>query len=334
MPLTAMLVQSRSSVVLCRGTFVVTVRPMGVPCRGEEREKAIATLAAAQGGSISRLQLICLGLPAKAIDARVRDGRLYVIHRGVYAVGHPHLGRAGRLHAALLATGPGSALSHRTGASLWEMRPTLRARVEVTAIRGGRSGDARLHVHRVRALDPRDITVHEGFTVTTPARTLLDLAEVLPRPALDRAIEQALIVRRFDAAAVADVLRRSRGRRGLAALRAATADLLDTPPDLRSGLERRFRELCRRHGLTLPLTNTPVAGVRVDAHWPQARLVVELDGREIHGTPQAFERDRRRDRALAVAGQRVVRVTDDQMKTEATALAADLVRLGAPREAA
>ena len=104
-------------------------------------------------------------------------------------------------------------------------------------------------------------------------------------------------------------------------LEQAVADLADTPPTTRSGLERASLAFCAAHHLPKPVTNIVVEGFEVDAHWPGTNIVVELDGREFHGTPQAFERDRRRDRALAVAGYVVIRVTAKQLGPE---LAADL----------
>jgi hypothetical protein len=123
---------------------------------------------------------------------------LHLVRSGVYAVGHPRLAREGRLWAALLAAGPGAALSHRTAAALWDLRATTRSRIEVTVERTGRRGDRGLQIHRVRSLIAEDVTEHTGLRVTTVARTLLDLADVVDDAALVQAFERALILRRFD----------------------------------------------------------------------------------------------------------------------------------------
>src|SRR5687768_5549724 len=88
-------------------------------------DEAIATLASRQGGVVARAQLVALGLGAKAIDYRVKSGRLRVVHRGVYAVGHDAIPIRGTLMAALLVAGAGSALSHRTAAALWKLIPSM-----------------------------------------------------------------------------------------------------------------------------------------------------------------------------------------------------------------
>jgi very-short-patch-repair endonuclease len=284
----------------------------------------VSALAGAQGGAIGREQLRALGFGPDAVRSLVRRRVLHRHSRDVFIVGHPHLGRIGRLHAALLAAGPAAALSHRTAAAVWDLRPTARRRVEVTVVRGGRRGDDELQIHRVRSLHERDVTERDGLSVTTVARTLLDLADVVNDRDLHRALEQALILRRFDAAAVDDVVNRANGRRGARRLRTLVRGLTDTPPHTRSHLERRFLAFCSAHDLPRPQTNAWVAGHEVDAYWPDARLVVELDGRQTHDTPIAFERDRERDRALAVAGERVIRLTDRQLATGGTRLAADL----------
>src|SRR4051812_3682362 len=204
----------------------------------------VARLAAAQGGVVSRAQLVAIGLSGSAIDRRLRRGELHPMRSGVYAVGHPHLERTGRMWAALLAAGPSAALSHRTAAAVWDLRSSARARIEVTVQGGGRQGDRGLQIHRVRSLSARDVTEHTGLRVTTVARTLLDLADVVDSAALEQAFERALMLRRFDRHAMGDVLDRANGRGGVAHLLALLAQLDDTPPKTRSGLERQFLRFC------------------------------------------------------------------------------------------
>ncbi len=67
--------------------------------------------------------------------------------------------------------------------------------------------------------------------------------------------------------------------------------------------------------------------MEADCVWRSSRVIVELDGRAVHGTAAAFERDRARDRALSAAGWRVVRVTWRQISEEARELAEDLSAL-------
>ena len=226
--------------------------------------------------------------------------------------------------AAVLACGPGAALSHRDAAALWALRPNNRAAIEVTVVGGHRPGQRGITIHRTRALHEDERTVVDGIPVTTVARTLLDLAEVVDRRQVERAFEEAERRRLFDLRALETLARRHHGRRGLGVINELLAEATQ-PPATRSELERRFLDLCREAGLPQPQVNTLVAGFEVDMAWPEARLVVELDGHEFHRTRAAFERDRARDAALQVAGHRVLRVTDRRLTRERGAVV-DAVR--------
>jgi very-short-patch-repair endonuclease len=270
-------------------------------------------LATRQGGVVSTAQLRALGLSDGAIAHRARVGRLHRVHRGVYAVGHVALGREGRIRAALLATGPGAAASHRTAGGVWGIRATARAAIELSSASRGRRGAPGIEVHRVRRLDPRDVTTVDAIAVTTVARTLVDLASVLTPSRLERAVAQADVLELLDVAAVNDVLERTRGRRGTGVLR----ELLGVEaPHTRSELEHRFLRLVRKAGLPVPAMNVSVAGHDVDAVWFDARLVVELDSWAFHRQRAAFERDRLRDTDLALAGFRTVRLTHRRIAHE------------------
>ena len=176
-----------------------------------------------------------------------------------------------------------------------------------------------MDVHRTRRLDPEDRATEDGIPVTTVARTLLDLAEVLPAGDLARAIEASETLQLFDLRAVEDVIARSPGRRGLRPLRRAL-DAYRPAPFTRSPLEVRFLSLCRDAGFPQPAVNVEIAGLEVDAVWDDARLVVELDSRTFHDTSIAFERDRIRDATLQLAGYRVLRVTHRRLLREPEAV--------------
>jgi Protein of unknown function (DUF559) len=224
--------------------------------------------------------------------------------------------------AAVLACGAGALLSHRSAAARWGIAPSGSERIEVTTTARGRSGPDRVTVHRSRALHPEDRAVRDGIPVTSVARTLLDLAEVVGPLRLERAFEAAERLRLLDLAAVQRLLERSRGRRGVRPLNALVAEYSGGEvPDTRSPLEDRFLAFCRAYGLPPPAVNVAVAGFDVDAWWPGSRLAVELDSYTYHGTRAAFERDRARDAALQLAGYRVLRVTDRRLSKERGELA-------------
>src|SRR5919109_2444050 len=104
-------------------------------------------MAGSQYGVVARRQLVELGLSHRAIDRRLAAGRLHPLHRAVYAVGHSVVERRGWWLAAVLACGPDAVLSHRSAAALWRIRPTERARVDVTVPRALASRRG-IQVHR------------------------------------------------------------------------------------------------------------------------------------------------------------------------------------------
>jgi hypothetical protein len=180
-------------------------------------DAVIAGRARDQYGVVSRAQLRSLGLSTDAIDRRVAPGRLHPIHRGVYAVGHTLLTERGRWTAAVLACGDRAALFGASAAALWDIRRSDAAWIDVVVpTDAGRAKRSPIRVHRVRTLRPDEVIAHHGIGVTTPARTILDLAATLSRDRLERALDRTT-----------DRERRRRGRRGRLPLRAAAAHRRD-----------------------------------------------------------------------------------------------------------
>jgi very-short-patch-repair endonuclease len=271
---------------------------------------AVSELAAQQWGVVSRAQLRGCGVAAATVDYWVRAGRLHVLHRGVYAVGHRVLRREGRYLAAVLACGPGAVLSHRSAAAHWGILGTDQARIDVTAP-ASRHGTSGIRLHRARSLDAHDTTTHEGIPITTIARTLLDLAATVRPDRLERAFAQALRLRVYDHRAITELLARTHGHRGRAALQQTTAR---DPKLTKNRFEARFLALVRDAGLPEPLVNHVLDALdhgrcEVDFYWPTHHLIVETDGWQTHGTRAAFEADRAQDAALTAAGYRVLRFT-------------------------
>jgi Protein of unknown function (DUF559) len=265
------------------------------------------------------------------VDIWVRRGRLLVIHRSVYAVGHRALRAEGRRLAAVLACGPLAVLSHRSAAAHWGLLATQQSAIDVTAPRS-RDGVPGIRLHRSRSLDARATTTHEGIPITTIARTLLDLAATVRSHRLERALAQAERLQLYDHRAITDVIARSNGHRGKGALARATRR---TPQLTRSELEIAFGKLVRRAGLPEPLGNYTLdapdhAGLEVDFYFPTHRLVVETDGWDTHKTKAAFKSDRRKDAALTAVGYRVMRFTYDDAVYEPDTIVARLT----PRSAA
>lgn len=302
------------------------------PLCGVGIDRCIGELATRQHGVVDIDQLRELGLAAGGLDGRVAAGRLHRIHHGVYAVGHPVLTREGVWMAAVLAAGEGAVLSHASAAALWDIRPSLRPRVHVTApTYTGRKPRRGVATHRSVTLTPEQRDVRSGIPVTSVARTLFDIAvgAGATTGTLERAIHAAVTAGIFDLGAVVRILDERPRRAGSRAMRACLGlGIAET----RSDLEARFLDLCVAHGIERPRVNTVVGEMEVDFLWPRALLVVETDGYRYHGDRAAFERDRSRDATLALMGYSVLRFSYRQVSDEAPVVAdtiCSLLRRGA-----
>ena len=284
----------------------------------------MAELARRQHGVVARSQLAGIGLGRGAISLRIARGRLHEVHRGVYAVGHLILTDEGRWMAAVLAGGPGAVLSHTSAAAHWGVRPSQTAVVDVTTDQQRSRPGLRFHCS---ALLTDEVTVRDGIPVTTVPRTLFDLAAVVSPGQLNRAVNEAQVLRLWDSLSLEDLHNRHPRRPGAAALKEILATQ-DGARITRSELEDRFIAFLDSEGLPRPATNVPMqlggAWIEVDCVWREQRLIVELDGHATHGTRSAFETDRARDRALVAAGWRVIRITWHQLQDEPDALTRDL----------
>jgi very-short-patch-repair endonuclease len=287
----------------------------------------IASLALSQHGVVELSQLLDLGLSASAVRSRVAAGRLHRVHAGVYAVGHAPLTLDGAFMAAVLACGRDSVLSHRSAGHKLGLRSSARTAIDVTTPRQGGRCRRGIDAHTCTTLLARDIIEIDGIRCTSVARTLLDLAAVLPRDAVERAFDQAELLQILDARAIEDVLHRARGHRGSGMLRSILADHRRRPALTRKGLEMRFLNVCRRAQLTRPEVNAWIpwgaTGYEADFLWRAERLIAEVDGRDVHATRRSFEHDRHRDQQLMLAGFQVIRftwrqVTDDPRGVETT----------------
>jgi hypothetical protein len=275
-------------------------------------DREIAALAARQHGVVARGQLLGLGIDDNAIAYRIRTSRLHRLHRGVFAVGHSVVGIRGRWMAATLACGPDAALSHAAAGALWELRRSAAVLIDVTVPATARRKHPGLRVHTARGLHA-EVTMHVGIPVTTPARTILDLAATLQRRPLERVLDSAENARLTDVASLEALARAHTGHRGASRLLAALDAHEPGTTLTRSVLEERFLALCRDHGLPRPLVNHDVAGRERDFVFPAQRLVVETDSWQHHHSRAAFEDDRRRDAILLRAGYRTLRVTHHQL---------------------
>jgi predicted transcriptional regulator of viral defense system len=291
-----------------------------------------------QHALLSLPQLQLHGLSKAAVAKRAQDGRLYRVHRGVYAVGRPDLTQHGQWMAAVLAYGPKAKLSHRSAAGLQGLRRDSRPKPEVTVRAGSVRPRPGIEVHKSSTLTPADVTTVDGIPCTTVARTLVDLGDVLDHRAVERAVDQAEVLRVFDGQAVKEALERAGPRRGAGILRAVLADYTE-PTLTQEGIEEAFLALCRTDALPSPAVNAWITlpdgiNYKADFLWRRHNLIAETDGRDVHTTPKAFEHDRLRDQRLTLAGFTVVRFTWRQVTREprrvSGALRGLLARLARP----
>lgn len=254
----------------------------------------------------------------------LRTGRLHRLHREAFVLGHPRIPRRGYLLAAVLACSDGAVLSHRSAAELWGLTRQRRGPIDVNAPAGRqyRPGRFRIRLHRCK-LGPEEVTARDSVPVTTVARTLFDFAEVASYEELKGAAEEADRLKLLRLRELEAVCERGYGRRALRPVRRLLVEL-GVPAEGRSPLEIRFAEFLRTHKIPAPAQNVHVLDHEVDALWPAAKLVVELDSWEHHGHRAAFERDRARDPKLLLAGYRTIRITHRRLDREAITVAAEI----------
>lgn len=290
------------------------------------RDRAVAELARQQHGVVARRQLLGLGMSGRSIDVRREHGQLHEVFRGVYVVGSRRISRSGRWMAAVLAAGEGAVLSHRSAGRLWRILPQGAEWVDVTCP-PGRVVRRKGIVSHESQMEDDEWLVEGGIPVTSPFRTVFDLAAVLDSRGLERALHEADVREVRDRVSLPMLLERYPGRRGARNLRA----LLESRRPVgmtRNDFEEAFVALIDAHGLPRPRLNADLAlrgrFFEIDALWERERVALELDSRSVHATPRNFESDRQRDRILVAEGWRTMRITWRQLQEEPEAVVADL----------
>jgi very-short-patch-repair endonuclease len=283
--------------------------PVAVRGRGDGE---IARIAELQRGIIHRRQLLEADLTAAQIKHRLATGRLHRLYARVYVVGRPRLEPLAAATAAVMHFEGHALLSVRSAGCLWEQIDGPELPVEVTVVGVDARSRQSLVVHRVRKLSQADVRLWKGLPVTSPARTLVDLAGILDMAELEAAYAMTLRRKLVTLDEISDAIARAPGRKGVGMLKALVDDGAQ-PTLTRSKYERKLRTLIREADLPQPLVNTKVERHEVDFFWPKHRLVVEFDGFGTHGHRTSFETDRLRDQRLIAAGYRVLRITARQI---------------------
>ncbi len=291
-------------------------------------DQRITSVALRQGGHITRSQLLGVGLTHRQVEYRISIGRLIKVHRGVYAVGVLPSNSIDRAMGALLAAGPRSALARWSAAAYWGVARDWPATVELLSSADRRH--ASIRIEQCGQLRRKDVRTIDGLRVTSPARTLLDVAPKMTSKRLTRAINDLRHDRKLALGELEDIVARNPRHPGCKPLR-SVLEISQREPT-RSELEDAFLELLRKHHLPTPQVNVEVAGYVVDAYFPEHQLIVELDGWLTHQTKQAFTRDRRQDaEILGRTGISTIRLTYQQTTRTGTRTARDLAAILARR---
>jgi very-short-patch-repair endonuclease len=283
---------------------------------------AVRAIAGEQAAIVSRAQLLAAGVSRGKISRALHSGSLHRIHSGIYATVAPELlTEEGHLVAALLAAGEGALLSHGTAAWRWRIIPAPPSVITLVSPRR-RAAMPGLEVFESARLRAGDTTHNGRFPTTSVPRTLLDLAARYDRHALLRALAEAEFQHDLRPADVERTLRR--GHPGAANLRAALHEHAPGHGEMKSRLERRFRNLLIRHGIELPQRNQPVGPWSVDCLWRERRVAVELDGRQ-HQRPHQADSDDDRDLWLRRHGYVARRYGKRQIEQQPDEVIADLL---------
>lgn len=297
----------------------------GAQFRTHSLDRAVSELGQRQHGVVSRRQLLALGMGRRAIVGRLERGQLHEVFRGAYVIGVRRISTRGRWMAAVLAAGDGAVLSHRSAARLWQLLPPASGRIDVIRPKGEMEREG-INGHRSLFRDDEWL-VEDGIPVTSPFRTVFDLAAVLDKRGLERAWHEAEVRGLRDRVSLPMLLERYPGRRGSRTLRA----LLEAPEPVgftRNEFEEAFVALVDAHRLRRPRMNGDLhlrgRFFQIDALWEEERVAVELDSRSVHGTTKHFEEDKQRDRILLAEGYRTIRVTWRQLHKEPEEVVEDL----------
>ncbi|MBE2316814.1 type IV toxin-antitoxin system AbiEi family antitoxin domain-containing protein [Solirubrobacter sp. CPCC 204708] len=270
-------------------------------------DQAIAALAERQHGLITTAQLARIGLDTAALTKRARAGRLRRVYRAVYSVGP--LSRDAELMAVALLGGPDTLISHWAGAELLDLT-RRRAPLIDALVPSKRQSPPGTKFHRA-TIDPRDRTDRRGIPVTTVARLIVDLTDVVTVPhEITAVIREAAFKGLYSLLATQDAIERNLGRK-IRTAREAIELYESGSAGTRSREEVKAITLLKAAGLPEPLVNTRLLGEEVDFHWPARKLVIELDGPG-HSRAPIRRDDARRDRLLRDAGWTIERVSEPE----------------------
>jgi len=292
---------------------------------GAGRDLAVSRIAAAQKTLITTEQLAACGLSDDAVTYRLKAGRFHVVVRGVLTVSSGQLPPLALELAGLLACGHRTFVSHHSAAFVWGLRKIPPAHVEVSVVQRCCKSRKEIRVHRIQAIDRNELRRHEGLWISSPARAVLEVAATASLDELADIVNEGQRLRLFRPRDLDALLRRHRGRRGVASL-AQVLGGEDAVTITRSRAEKAFLKLIREARLPAPQVNQKLGRYVPDFMWREQRLIVELDSYQFHAGPNDFHNDREKDLVYRDAGFDVLRPTRNHVIHEPARVLVSVVR--------
>lgn len=278
----------------------------------------LAQVAARQHGVVDLEDLARAGVPRVTAALWVLEGRLHRLYPGVFSVMPPQLLSAeGHWLAGVKASGSRAALSHAPAGQLqWIVDRALRRALHVTIDDRTRRRPRGIVIHRPRVISPVDVTERVGIPVTTPTRTVWDLAATDLPSVTRRAYERAEARGSIDREHLKALLDACPNHPGAGLIRRLLAQRHLPLEAVRTWLEGLLLHVCSEYGLPLPAVNVPLLGYEADFLWERERFVVEADGGD-HLTPRQRDKDNERDFVFGRADYLVRRYSSRAMEREA-----------------
>ena len=241
----------------------------------------------------------------------------------MYLVGHDVPPDRAPLFAAALALGPETCISHRSALEDYRVVRPVPGPVHVTVPGRCRRSRKGIRVHRTTRIAPEDLGSRDGLPITSPARSILDFADTASQRELERAVNEAHVLRLVTMQDLYDVLARTPGRRGARKLR-TILDRYAGPVKIHRGGEELLDRALKAACITGYRVNAVVHGREVDFYFEDAGIVIEADSATYHGVPGAVHRDRSKEAFLRRRGLEVLRFSYEQVRDEITAVIADI----------
>jgi very-short-patch-repair endonuclease len=287
-------------------------------------DEAVVRLAVPQRGCFSRAQALSCGASRDLIKRRVRSGQWSREEVGVYGLAGGADDHLRRLWVAHLAVGPRSVVSHEAAGADDELEGVPLGSLVFTVPHSGYHRIAGVSVHQISDLTTESCETRHGLPFTSTARTLVDLAAVARLGRLAAALDDAVMTKRLTTlGAVGRELARV-ARRGKPHLGRLVVLLDERGPGKepsQSVLEQALFRLLATAGLPEPQRQFPFPGRvisngHVDAAYPEAKLILEADGRRWHTRVRDLARDHERDGEAARAGWATLRLLYEQIVDE------------------